>query len=65
MTALAMKPRHIMIRRLMLLILLASCQGCMMFDDLAYYDRPMPPPSSCGVAAPVIQQTAEPELLRR
>ena len=49
-------------RWLAILILLASCQGCMMFDDLGYYDQPMPPQSTCGMPAPFVQQTAEPPL---
>jgi hypothetical protein len=48
-------------RLLAILILVASCQGCMMFDDLAYYDGP-PPQPACGMPVAQIQQTAEPPL---
>jgi hypothetical protein len=62
MTLLDMKSRRKMTRWLAILILLASCQGCMIFDDLAYYDQPMPPQPTCGMAAAPIQQTPEPPL---
>jgi len=48
-----------MTRWLAILIVLASCQGCMMFDD---FDQPMPPQPTCGMAAAPVQQTAEPPL---
>lgn len=51
-----------MTRLFAILILLASCQGCMMFDELASYDQPMPPQPTCGMAAAPVQQTAEPPL---
>jgi hypothetical protein len=49
-----------------ILILLASCNGCMLFDDMAYYEPPMQSqPSSCAVP-PIVQiaQTQEPPLLQ-
>lgn len=57
-----------MIRWLALWMLIASCNGCMMFDDM-YYDTPpqvQPQPNSCNVpAGPVnVAQSAEPELLQ-
>ena len=54
-----------MTRWLAILILLASCQGCMIFDDLGFYDGPgeMPPPQgTCNMATPLVQQTPEPPL---
>ena len=54
-------------RWLVLFAILASCSGCMLFDDLAYdapshviYDAP--PRNSCGTASGIIttSQTAEP-----
>jgi hypothetical protein len=51
-----------MIRWLAILFLLASCQGCMIFDDLAFYDQPMPPANTCGMSAAAGQQTVEPPL---
>jgi hypothetical protein len=44
-----------------ILILLVSCNGCMMFDDL-YLDQPttQTQPNSCGLPATVVPQTQEP-----
>jgi len=60
-------------RWLAILILLAPCSGCMLFDDMAYYDDRPPwataqqPTGTCGQAIRNVSasQTAEPELLRR
>lgn len=52
-----------MTRWLAILILLASCQGCMIFDEFPDFG-PTPPQGTCGMPAPVVHQTPEPPLLR-
>ena len=44
-----------------ILLLLASCPGCMIFDDFSDFGPPQQA-GSCGMRAPTIQQTAEPPL---
>jgi hypothetical protein len=57
-----MKLRRIMTRWFAILILLATCQGCMLFDEFDGFGPTTPPPGTCGMQAPMVQQTAEPPL---
>jgi hypothetical protein len=54
-------------RWLALLLLLASCNGCMLFDEERYYEEPSymavaPSPNGCAMPAGVVNvsQTIEP-----
>ncbi len=51
-----------MTRWFAILILLATCQGCMLFDEFDGFGPTTPPPGTCGMQAPMVQQTAEPPL---
>ena len=64
MTRMELQKGPYMTRWLTLLILLASCSGCAMFDDMML-DQPSmqaPPPSSCGLPPVNVAQTNEPPL---
>jgi hypothetical protein len=57
-----------MVRWLAILLLLASCSGCMMMDDLLFGDdvpAGSPPPGTCAVNPRPMPQTVEPGLLNR
>lgn len=47
-------------RWLVILILLASCNGCTTFDDFVECQGPPPTQPTCGLRPTFVQQTAEP-----